>query len=478
MTRQITILLLSVLFSTGIIAQEEPYIWPKDQLVVTKLQQWQDWKFGVIIHWGAYSQWGVVESWSLCPEDESWCQRKGPYAANYSEYKKAYENIRHEFNPVKFNPDLWAAATKEAGMKYVVFTTKHHDGFCMFDSKYTDYKITDAQSVFSSNPRSNVVKEVFTAFRKNGMGIGAYFSKPDWHNENYWWPYFPSLDRNVNYDPTKYPERWKKFQDFTYNQVEELMKNYGDIDILWLDGGWVRPSASITNESRPWLGKKQWIQDVNIPWIVTMARKKQPGLLVVDRSVHGEFENYRTPEQQVPEQLVNYPWESCVTLGDNWYSTGPNEKYKSLKQVVHLLVNIVAKGGNLLLGIGPDKTGDLVPEVYDRLKGIGSWMKINGEGIYGSIPYPPYRTGQWCFTKSRLTPTVYVFYLPQGNDTLQEHMLLPKVPVNVNSKIYLLGYSKALSIKETSDGLLVNIPKQAIEQLKRQPAWGFKIGEK
>jgi alpha-L-fucosidase len=119
-------------------------------------------------------------------------------------------------------------------MKYVIFTTKHHDGFCMYDSKYTDYKITGSESLFAQNPKSNIAFEVFEAFRKTGMRTGVYFSKPDWHNDDYWWPYFPVFDRNVNYDPSKYPERWERFRKFVFNQIEELMGNYGKIDILWL----------------------------------------------------------------------------------------------------------------------------------------------------------------------------------------------------------------------------------------------------
>ncbi len=169
------IILVAYLFIGRLAAQEPAYEWPKDPAVSAKLQQWQDWKFGVIIHWGAYSQWGVVESWSLCPEDEDWCTRRGPFAANYYQYKKAYEDIRKEFNPAQFSPDKWAAAAKDAGMKYVVFTTKHHDGFCMFDSKYTNYKITDTASVFSKNPKSNVANEVFSAFRSQGSWYWRLF---------------------------------------------------------------------------------------------------------------------------------------------------------------------------------------------------------------------------------------------------------------------------------------------------------------
>lgn len=240
---------IAIFISFSLFAQEHnaslKYTVPSDQLVQAKIQEWRKIKFGLLMHWGTYSQWGVVESWSLCPEDEGWTQRKGPFAKDWFGYKQAYENLQTTFNPVKFNPTKWAQAAKNAGMKYVVFTTKHHDGFCMFDTKQTDYKITSVKSPFSKNAKANVTKEVFNAFRAQGFMTGAYFSKPDWNTPDYWWKYFPPKDRNVSYDPKKYPERWNAFKKFTYNQIEELMSGYGKVDILWLDGGWVRPYSSI-----------------------------------------------------------------------------------------------------------------------------------------------------------------------------------------------------------------------------------------
>ncbi|MDX9848406.1 MAG: alpha-L-fucosidase [Tenuifilaceae bacterium] len=455
--------------------EEIPYSWPTDKAVSEKLHQWQDWKFGVIIHWSPYSQWGVVESWSLCPEDEPWCERKGPHAHSYYEYTNAYEQIRKEFNPTQFNPQHWADACHNAGMKYVVFTTKHHDGFCMYNSKYTNYTITDSGSIFAQNQKSNVVSEVFTAFRNKGMGIGAYFSKPDWHNPDFWWPYFPVFDRNVNYDPAKYPERWKRFQEFTYNQIEELMVDYGKIDILWLDGGWVRPAGSLTEETKPWLGKNQWIQDVDMPRIGEMARVNQPGLLIVDRTVHGEFENYRTPEQQVPENIPPYPWESCITLGDNWYSTGPNEKYKSATWAIHTLIKIVAKGGNFLLGIGPDKTGELAPEVYQRLHEIGNWMAINSSAIYETTPLPPYQDNKLCYTQTKDGKTRFALYLLDEDETPPKSVELPSNFVDNHKDITLLGYPKKLPI--VTKGLVksVTIPKSFWIGKEKYPAITFRV---
>ncbi len=158
-----------------------------DPIVKENLEKWDDIKFGLLMHWGTYSQWGIVESWSICSEDVGWAARK---SGNYTDYKKEYENLQTTFNPKKFDPEKWAKAAAGAGMKYMVFTTKHHDGFCMFDTKYTDYKITDPKTPFHKNAKANVTKEIFNAFRDEGMMVGAYFSKPDWHNEDYWWPNF------------------------------------------------------------------------------------------------------------------------------------------------------------------------------------------------------------------------------------------------------------------------------------------------
>jgi len=448
---------------------------PADPSVRVKLNQWQDWKFGLLIHFGVYSEWGVVESWSLCPEDEDWCVRRGVYADNWYTYKAAYENIRKTFNPFKFNPQHWAQAAHDAGMKYVVFTTKHHDGFCLFDTKYTDYKITDIASAFSKNPQCNIVKEVFSAFRQQGMGIGAYFSKPDWHNQDYWWPYFPVFDRNVNYDPVKYPQRWNDFQKFTINQIAEITKDYGKLDILWLDGGWVRPAGSLDADTRPWLGKHQWIQDIDMPSIAAVARKNQPGILIVDRTVHGEFENYRTPEQQIPDTIPPYPWESCISLGDSWYSSRPDEHYKSTNWVIHTLISIVAMGGNFLLGIGPDKTGEFVPLVYERLNEIGRWMNVNGEAVYCSKPLSPYHSNNFCYTQSKDGKTRYMFYLVKENDTLPASVELPAAFIGESAEINLLGHPQTLKIQSNHGKKVVIVPGSYLREMPSTPAIVFDL---
>lgn len=444
------------------------YTTPSDPAVRAKLSDWKKIKFGLLMHWGTYSQWGVVESWSICPEDEDWTKRRGPYANDWYGYLKAYENLQTSFNPVKFNPEKWAAAAKDAGMKYVVFTTKHHDGFCMFDSKETQYKITGAKSPFASNPRANVAKEVFDAFRKQDFMIGAYFSKPDWNTDHYWWKYFPPKSRNVSYDPKKYPERWEGFKKFTYNQIEELMTGYGKMDILWLDGGWVRPFSSI-DTAVEWERTIPYNQDIDMPKIAAMARTHQPGLLVVDRTVHGEYENYVTPEQQVPATYVPYPWESCITMGNSW-SYVPGDHYKSSRQIIHMLTDIISKNGNLLLNVGPGPDGEWDPIAYERLQQVGKWMKLNSEAVYDTEADPAMpKQGNWVFT--RKGNTVYAIYqlaekeIPANELTLR----LEKTAVK---QIQLLGNpgKQAFTVK---DGLL-HIPVNGINT--NTEALVYKIG--
>lgn len=219
----LTLTMVFFLIQTNVFGQEQKYYPDPDTLVQKKLEQWQDLKFGLLMHWGPYSQRSIVESWSICPEDVGWATgaRVKQGAENYFEYLKNYEDLKKTFNPTNFDPEKWAQAAKDAGMKYVIFTTKHHDGFCMFDTKYTDYKITDKDCPFSSNPRSNVTKEIFDAFRKDNFMIGAYFSKPDWNSNYYWWKRFPPVDRNVNYSIALHPEQWQKFVDFVHNQVKD-----------------------------------------------------------------------------------------------------------------------------------------------------------------------------------------------------------------------------------------------------------------
>ncbi|MCK4564814.1 MAG: alpha-L-fucosidase, partial [Verrucomicrobia bacterium] len=229
-----------------------------------------------------------------------------------------------------------------------------------------------------------LAKQIFDAFRNQGLGIGVYYSKPDWHHSDYWCAENPRLAREANYDPAKHPGRWARYVDFVHNQIAELLTGYGKVDILWLDGDWVRAPR----------------EDLQMDKIARMARKAQPGILIVDRNVGGEYENYRTPEQTVPDTPPDGPWESCITMAEQW-SHKPGDTYKSVHELIHLLVGIVAKGGNLLLNVGPDSHGNFDPTANQRLAGIGDWMDVNASAIHQTKAVVPFEVGNLCVTRKK-----------------------------------------------------------------------------
>lgn len=457
-----------LLIAVSIFAAEHSrrYVPETDPLVLEKLDQWQDLKFGLLMHWGPYSQWGIVESWSLCSEDEPWCARM---MDDYDEYKRTYTNLKVSFNPVNFEPEKWAKAAKAAGMKYMVFTTKHHDGFCMYDTKQTDYKITDPGCAFSSNPKADVTKEIFDVFRAEGLWTGAYFSKPDWHCEYYWWPYFATPDRHVNYSIEKHPERWQKFVEFTHAQVMELMDYQPDI--LWLDGGWVQKHSKEEILQNP--GARLQNQDIKMDELVAKARQKRPGLIVVDRAVPGKNQNYLTPENTVPDNVILDPWESCIISGGGWSYT-KDAHYKSAQEIIHILVDIVAKGGNLLLNIAPSPEGTWQDDAYDRLEKIGAWMDVNGEAIYATTPVEPHVINQVRFTQK--DGVIYAIYCAEtGEASLPESVLIPKTDLKNVSSVSLLGSQSSLNWQKEKDGIRVTIPMADREHPPCLFAWVFRL---
>ncbi|HEU4752800.1 MAG TPA: alpha-L-fucosidase [Armatimonadota bacterium] len=434
---------------------------PERERLARRLEWFQDQKFGLLMHWGAYSQWGCIESWPLVEEDrwarpddlKAWTDR----GRDMERFKHDYWLLNRTFNPAHFEPERWADTAKRAGMRYVVFTTKHHDGFCMFDTRLTDYRVTGPDCPFSKNPRANVTREVFDAFRKRGFGIGAYFSKADWHHPDYWSPDAPARTRNPNYDTLQNRLKWQRFVRFVHGQIEELVSGYGPIDILWLDAGQVRPPR----------------QDIQMDRLVKMARSHQPNLIVVDRTVGGEHENYRTPEQEVPEKPLPYPWETCMTMGDQW-SFKPNDRYKSTNRLVHLLVDIVAKGGNFLLNVGPQPDGRLPAEAVTRLNEIGAWMKVNGGAIYGTRPVAPYRQGKFAFT--RKGDQIYAFYLAdEGESRIPSRLTIPGVHPKPGADLRLLGSKVRLAWQPEGDGIAVTVPEKLAARPPCAHAWAFRV---
>lgn len=401
--KQFAACLMGLALSMGVYAQDDAnsfvheqsdgYEWPTDQAVLKKLDQWQDLKFGVLFHWGLYSVPGICESWPLCSED--WITRP---IDSYYDYKRWYWGFSEKFNPTDFNPDQWADIMQAAGMKYMIFTTKHHDGFCMFDSKYTDFSI--AKGPFANNPKKDVARYVFDAFRQKEFMIGCYFSKPDWHCKWFWHPYYDTAGRMQNYKRERHPDWWKNYQNFTYNQLMELTSNYGKFDILWLDGGWVTGD------------------EVRLDEVLAHARTHgHEGLISVDRTIKGKNENYQTPERSIPEKQLDHPWESCITLSHSW-GWVPDVKFKSPNEVLALLAEITAKGGCLLLGVGPTPQGLIQPEVETCLRQVGKWLKKNGQAIYNTRITPDYNDGNTWFTADKDGKTLYAVYTVKDGEEM------------------------------------------------------------
>lgn len=450
-------LALSAGFTTQIQAQEaqsfvhqqsntEDYVWPTDPQVLTKLKHWQDQKFGVLMHWGLYSVPGVVESWSICSEDWIVRERK----PTYEEDKAWYWSQKDSLNPVNFDPSKWADVMKKAGMKYMIFTTKHHDGFCMFDTKYTDFSI--AHGPFGKDPRHNIAKEVFDAYRNKGFMIGCYFSKPDWHSKWFWNPYYATPNRRINYKKQQHPDWWQNYRKFTQNQLNELTTDYGNIDILWLDGGW------ITGE------------EIGLDTILVNARKRNPGMISVDRTIRGKNENYQTPEQGIPAKQLDIPWESCITLSHAWGWT-PNAKFKSPNKVIGILSEIVAKGGCLALGVGPKADGTLQPEVVKNLLQIGNWLNKNGQAIYSTVNAAHYNDGKVWFTADKNGKTLYAIYaLEDGEKTPKTITWTENKP---KGKLILLQNGKSVKYTVKGNQVTVTLPSG----LKNEPL-AFKFNSK
>ncbi len=329
------------------LAQDRPE-WLVDRLKWFKAQE-----FGIILHWGIYAFWDCCESWPLVPEDtwargemKCWTERD----RDIDRFQKDYWDLIKKFNPTLFDPDEWANLFAEAGAKYVCFTTKHHDGFCLWDTKTTDYKITGPDCPYHTSPFADVTRHLFDAVRRAGMGVSVYFSKADWHCPYYWAPDPKPWHRGAN--TLDNPEVWEAFVQYTHTQIRELLTHYGKIDILWLDAGWVRDK-----------------EDIRMSEIVKFARQLQPGILVANRTV-GDFEDFVTPEREIPDSALPDAWEACLPLGPDWKYV-ENQPLKSAEEVVNEIEITNQRGGNFLLGIGPKYDGSIPERDQTILKEIG-----------------------------------------------------------------------------------------------------------
>ena len=360
-------------------------------------QQFMDMGFGMFIHWSFDSQVGSVISHSMAGA-----------SADYLD--KFVNELPKTFNPKKFDPEEWAVLAKLAGMKYMVFTTKHHSGFCMWDTKTTKF------NVMNTPFKRDITKEIFDAFRKQGIAIGVYFSPEDFH-----YLYENKIPIGRLQHPMHFPKNNKGLMELDKAQLKELLTNYGKIDLIFFDG--------------PEEGLKEY------------AWKLQPDIIVT----RGQM---KTPEQELPNKPIPGPWEACFTMGTDWQYKPTNDPHKSGTEIINMLIEIRAKGGNLLMNVGPKPNGELQIEQEARLQEVALWNLVNQEAIHNVRTWNIAKEGNVWFTKAKDGNTVYAF-IPAGDAWkygTRKEFVFKTLQGNEQTKVSILGYgSELVEYKEGFD---------------------------
>ena len=326
----------------------------------TEIEAWRDYKFGMFIHYGLYSVIARINEWVMFHEPID---------------KDDYRETMKDFTAEKFDASYYADLAKRAGMKYMVFTTRHHDGFALYDSPAS----AEAFDVMHTPAKRDLVKEYVEACREAGLGVGLYYSPMDWRFEGY---FFPQMYRKSAY----------AMREQCYGQVKELMENYGKIDVLWYDGGEDTHLAHGVNLNKYEVSRDRTDNYCDVPpipefWgeyeLDELVRSRQPHIVINNRLGMRRCGDYTTPERKVGEFNPRQPWETCDTLSETWGWT-PNCKVLSLERIVHMLVEVVTGGGNLLLNVAPMGDGSLEKAHEERLLEVGAWLEQYGDAIYGT----------------------------------------------------------------------------------------------
>lgn len=404
-----------------------------------RMAWWRDAKFGMFIHWGAYSIIGGERGEEIAGGGAEWAMDKLDYTI------EEYEKFPRMFDPELFNADDWVKMAKDAGMKYIVITTKHHDGFCLWDSEVTEYDIMDTAPF-----KRDVIKELAEASRKQGIKFGVYHSIVDWHHPQAQGNLYPNYNAGQKDQSVVNPEFPEYFKNYLKPQVKELLTNYGDIDVVWFDGDWI---ADYTTE----MGKEMYdfIMDIQPNTIVNnrvdKGRKRMEGM-----DMEGNFAgDFGTPEQEIPATGIDSDWESCMTMNRTWGYKPDDTKWKSSEELIRNLIDIVSKGGNFLLNIGPDGYGRFPAQSIRRLKDMGKWTEANGESIYGAKA-SPYDRPEWGrYTSKDGVIYAHVFEWPEdGKLTLNKEIKLKNAALLADSGV-------TLNTADSASGIILELPKEA-----------------
>lgn len=449
----ITCLLLAVFIYGCTPKEPKNYLDETQEDFDSRMKWWRDAGFGMFIHWGIYSvPAGVYDGEARYAE---WImdQAKIP--------KEVYEKYAEEFNSVKFDASEWVRMAKDAGMKYIVITSKHHDGFCLWNSKVSDY------DVIKRTPfKRDILKELSGACKKEGIKLCFYHSIMDWHHPDAQGTYYPDYNNTTRLNPnfTNYVTNYLK------PQLKELLTHYGDIGVLWFDGEWI---GDWTEDQGKDLYNyvRNLQQDIIINNRVGKGRQGMQGMNEYEDAA-GDF---GTPEQEILEGASTLDWESCMTMNDHWGYASYDENFKSTEMLIHNLVDIAAKGGNYLLNIGPTSEGLFPGESIKRLKEIGEWMDINREIIHNSGSIKNYReTESLYYLTSKDKKYMYAVSTKWPGSTLNIKYVQP----NTDSEVYLLGYDLPLEWTDRGEkGTIIQIPDELQNEENRSCkfAWVFKI---
>ncbi|MFB9057344.1 alpha-L-fucosidase [Mariniflexile ostreae] len=406
-----------------------------------RMEWWRDSKFGMFIHWGAYSIIGGERGTKIAGGGAEWAMDKLDYTV------EEYEKFPEMFNPVMFDADAWVTMAKNAGMKYIVLTSKHHEGFGLWDSKVSDYDVMD-----TSPFKRDIVKELAEACKKQDIKFCLYYSIVDWHHPQAQGNLFPNYNISQHDDPSVVnPEFPKYYENYMKPQIGELLRNYGDIGVVWFDGDWI---SDYTTE----MGKDlyKYIRDIQPNTIVNNRVDKgrtgmdgmnnQPGVFAGD---------FGTPEQEIPDTGIDSDWEACMTMNGSWGYKPSDNNWKSSEDLIQKLVDIVSKGGNFLLNIGPDGFGRFPSESIRRLNAMGEWTKKNGEAVYGASA-SPYEKPKW----GRYTTKDGVLYA-HVFDWPKDGLLKLNKDIKVKKATILTAPKAELTTLATSREVLVDVPMLA-----------------